>query len=102
MGKTLEFCNLHRHGPADWILHVRIVVRSWDGKRSQGLPNPFKSHTKKFRTIGASNGSSETAVSEDVPCLEMHEKPLQTLVERFGHSMTTPRSSIRLFRLIAV
>jgi len=22
-----------RHGPADWILHARIVVRSWDGQR---------------------------------------------------------------------
>lgn len=102
MGKTLEFCNLHRHGPIDWILHARIVVQSWDGKRSQGLPNPFKSHIKKFRAIGASNGSLEAAVSEDVPCLEMHEKPLQMLVERFGLSMTTLCSSIGLFRLIAV
>jgi hypothetical protein len=25
--------------------------------------------------IGVSNGSSEAAVSEDVSCLEMHEKP---------------------------
>ncbi len=26
-----------RHGPADWILHARIVARSWDGKRVEAI-----------------------------------------------------------------
>jgi transposase len=26
-----------RHGPADWILHARIVVRSWDGQRVEAI-----------------------------------------------------------------
>jgi transposase len=26
-----------RHGPADWILHARIVVRSWDGQRVETI-----------------------------------------------------------------
>jgi transposase len=26
-----------RHGPADWILHARIVARSWDGERVEAL-----------------------------------------------------------------
>jgi len=26
-----------RHGPADWILHARMVVRSWDGQRVEAI-----------------------------------------------------------------
>jgi transposase len=26
-----------RHGPADWILHARIVVRSWDGELVEAI-----------------------------------------------------------------
>ena len=26
-----------RHGPADWILHARMVVQSWDGKRVEAI-----------------------------------------------------------------
>ena len=26
-----------RHGPADWIVHARIVVRSWDGERVETI-----------------------------------------------------------------
>ena len=26
-----------RHGPADWILHARIVAKSWDGERVEGI-----------------------------------------------------------------
>jgi transposase len=26
-----------RHGPADWILHARIVARSWDGERVEAI-----------------------------------------------------------------
>jgi transposase len=26
-----------RHGPADWILHARMVVRSWDGERVETI-----------------------------------------------------------------
>lgn len=26
-----------RHGPADWILHARIVVQSWDGERVEPI-----------------------------------------------------------------
>ncbi len=26
-----------RHGPADWILHARIVVGSWDGQRVEAI-----------------------------------------------------------------
>jgi DNA-directed RNA polymerase specialized sigma24 family protein len=26
-----------RHGPADWIFHARMVVRSWDGERVESI-----------------------------------------------------------------
>ena len=26
-----------RHGPADWIVHARIVTRSWDGERVEAI-----------------------------------------------------------------
>jgi transposase len=26
-----------RHGPADWLLHARMVVRSWDGERVEAI-----------------------------------------------------------------
>jgi hypothetical protein len=26
-----------RHAPADWILHARMVVKSWDGKRVEAI-----------------------------------------------------------------
>ncbi len=26
-----------RHGPADWILHARIVALSWDGQRVETI-----------------------------------------------------------------
>ena len=26
-----------RHGPADWVLHARIVVASWDGQRVEAI-----------------------------------------------------------------
>jgi transposase len=26
-----------RHGPADWIIHAKIVVRSWDGERVETI-----------------------------------------------------------------
>jgi transposase len=26
-----------RHGPADWILHARMVVQSWDGQRVEAI-----------------------------------------------------------------
>lgn len=26
-----------RHGPADWILHAQMVVRSWDGERVEAI-----------------------------------------------------------------
>ncbi len=26
-----------RHGPADWIVHARMVVRSWDGERVEAI-----------------------------------------------------------------
>ncbi len=26
-----------RHGPADWILHAQMVVRSWDGQRVEAI-----------------------------------------------------------------
>ena len=26
-----------RHGPADWILHARMVAKSWDGERVEGI-----------------------------------------------------------------
>lgn len=26
-----------RHGPADWIVHAKMVVRSWEGKRAEAI-----------------------------------------------------------------
>lgn len=26
-----------RHGPADWIVHARMVARSWDGERVEAI-----------------------------------------------------------------
>ena len=30
-----------RHGPADWILHAQMVVRSWDGERVKLSPRSW-------------------------------------------------------------
>ena len=26
-----------RHGPADWMVHAKIVARSWDGERVEAI-----------------------------------------------------------------
>ena len=48
-----------RHGPADWILHARIVVRSWDGKRVEAIaqevgcsPQRVRRRLHRFDTEG--------------------------------------------------
>jgi transposase len=38
-----------RHGPADWILHARMVARSWDGERVEDIANIFHCSAQTVR-----------------------------------------------------
>ena len=38
-----------RHGPADWILHARIVVRSWDGERVETIAQELHCDPQRVR-----------------------------------------------------
>src|SRR2546423_5767112 len=48
-----------RHGPADWILHARMVARSWDGERVEAIateldcsPQTVRRQLHRFDTEG--------------------------------------------------
>jgi len=48
-----------RHGPADWILHARIVARSWDGQRVEAIaqelhcsPQTVRRRLHRFDALG--------------------------------------------------
>lgn len=48
-----------RHGPADWIMHARILVRSWDGERVERIahelhcsPPTVRRRFPRFETEG--------------------------------------------------
>jgi len=48
-----------RHGPADWIVHAKIVVRSWDGERVEAIaknldcsPQTVRRRLHRFETEG--------------------------------------------------
>lgn len=38
-----------RHGPADWLLHARIVARSWDGERVEGIAQQLQCDPQTVR-----------------------------------------------------
>jgi len=38
-----------RHGPADWILHARIVARSWDGERVEAIAKALQCDPQTVR-----------------------------------------------------
>jgi transposase len=38
-----------RHGPADWILHARIVARSWDGERVEAIAKELQCSPQTVR-----------------------------------------------------
>src|SRR5712692_7216223 len=48
-----------RHGPADWIVHARMVARSWDGQRVEAIaqelhcsPQTVRRRLHRFETEG--------------------------------------------------
>jgi transposase len=38
-----------RHGPADWILHARLVARSWDGERVEAIAQELQCNPQTVR-----------------------------------------------------
>src|SRR5215470_6345364 len=38
-----------RHGPADWIFHARMVVRSWDGERVEAIAEELQCSPQTVR-----------------------------------------------------
>ena len=38
-----------RHGSADWILHARVVARSWDGERVEGIAQALQGNPQTVR-----------------------------------------------------
>jgi transposase len=38
-----------RHGPADWLLHARMVARSWDGERVETIAQQLHCHPQTVR-----------------------------------------------------
>jgi hypothetical protein len=65
-----------RHGPADWILHAQMVVRSWDGQRVEAIAQELgcspqtvrrrlhRGLSGEHRGIGRSPQSRATAPSD--------------------------------------
>jgi len=40
----------HRaHAPADWIVHAKLVVRSWDGQRTRQIAQELGCHPETVR-----------------------------------------------------
>ncbi len=37
------------HAPADWVLHARMIVRSWDGLRTRAIAEELKCHPQTVR-----------------------------------------------------
>ncbi len=38
-----------RHGPADWIIHARMVARSWDGERVEAIAKELQCSAQTVR-----------------------------------------------------
>jgi transposase len=38
-----------RHGPADWIIHARMVARSWDGQRVEAIAKELQCSAQTVR-----------------------------------------------------
>ena len=38
-----------RHGPADWLLHARMVASSWDGERVEAIAQELHCHPQTVR-----------------------------------------------------
>ncbi len=38
-----------RHGPADWIIHARMVARSWDGERVEAIAKELQCSPQTVR-----------------------------------------------------
>ena len=38
-----------RHGPADWIIHARMVARSWDGERVEAITKELQCSAQTVR-----------------------------------------------------
>lgn len=38
-----------RHGPADWIVHAQMVVRSWDGERVEAIAKDLECRSQTVR-----------------------------------------------------
>ena len=38
-----------RHGPADWIIHARMVARSWDGERVEAIAKELQCSAQAVR-----------------------------------------------------
>src|SRR5215470_17125356 len=38
-----------RHAPVDWVLHARMIVRSWDGLRTQAIAAELGCHPQTVR-----------------------------------------------------
>src|SRR5260221_14519797 len=37
------------HAPADWILHAKMIVRSWEGQRTRGIATALQCHPQTVR-----------------------------------------------------
>jgi transposase len=90
-----------RHGPADWILHARMVARSWDGERVeviakqlQGHPQTVRRRLHRFDALGIAGlfdrpkaGRPRRLTSEDdskLIALVKHAPPGRLVTQRDG------------------
>src|SRR5579872_6227429 len=37
------------HAPADWVLHARMIARSWDGRRTAAIAEELDCHAQTVR-----------------------------------------------------
>jgi hypothetical protein len=54
-----------RHGPADWILHARMVARSWDGERVEAIAKELQCNPQTVRLMPRASKAWEIGPKRD-------------------------------------
>ena len=83
-----------RHGPADWILHARIVIRSWDAKQVEAIaqaldcsPQTVRQRLHRFDAEGIEGLGDRPKewVAPVLPCSDLNLHHVHDVVEVLDH-----------------
>ena len=50
-----------RHAPADWIVHAKMVVRSWEGQRTREMAQALGRHPQTHRRCATAGRPTTSA-----------------------------------------